>query len=95
MSVYFTGTDKVLVVSHGLTIRCFVMRFLHLTVEEFNTLVNPNNGDIIMLQRKEFMHYFPFPANYHIECPLKREYLYYSRGDRWAVRGFNLYPPDA
>jgi len=35
--------DKVLIVSHGLTIRCFVMRFLHLTVEEFDSMRNPAN----------------------------------------------------
>ena len=33
--------DRVLIVTHGLTIRCFVMRFLHLSVEEFDVLANP------------------------------------------------------
>jgi broad specificity phosphatase PhoE len=41
--------NKVLVVTHGLTIRCFVMRFLHLTVAEFDTMANPANCDIITL----------------------------------------------
>ncbi len=27
--------ERVLITTHGLTIRCFVMRFLHLTVEQF------------------------------------------------------------
>ena len=35
--------DKVLIISHGLTIRCFIMRFLHLTVEQFDTMRNPDN----------------------------------------------------
>jgi broad specificity phosphatase PhoE len=35
--------DKVLIISHGLTIRCFIMRFLHLTVEEFDSMGNPYN----------------------------------------------------
>ena len=35
--------DKVLIISHGLTIRCFVMRFLHLTVENFDSMRNPAN----------------------------------------------------
>jgi len=37
------SADRVLIVTHGLTIRCFVMRFLHLTVEQFDDLANPAN----------------------------------------------------
>ncbi len=44
---------RVLIVSHGLTIRCFVMRFLHLTVEEFEALANPGNAAIITIGPKE------------------------------------------
>ncbi len=39
--------ERVLVVTHGLTIRCFVMRFLHLTVEQFDEIANPANCDIV------------------------------------------------
>jgi broad specificity phosphatase PhoE len=46
-------TSRVLIISHGLTIRCFVMRFLHLTVEEFESIANPHNGDVITIQAKE------------------------------------------
>lgn len=42
-------TARVLIVTHGLTIRCFVMRFLHLSVEEFDSLANPSNCDVITL----------------------------------------------
>lgn len=38
-----------LIISHGMTIRCFVMRFLHLTVEQFDMMKNPANGDIITI----------------------------------------------
>jgi broad specificity phosphatase PhoE len=41
--------DRALITTHGLTIRCFVMRFLHLTVEQFDTIANPRNCDIISL----------------------------------------------
>ena len=41
--------DRVLIVTHGLTIRCFVMRFLHLSVEQFDSLANPANCDVITL----------------------------------------------
>jgi broad specificity phosphatase PhoE len=43
------NADRVLIVTHGLTIRCFVMRFLHLTVEEFDALANPDNCAIVTI----------------------------------------------
>jgi broad specificity phosphatase PhoE len=51
--------QRVLIVTHGLTIRCFVMRFLHLTVEQFERLANPDNCDVITLGSKA-----------DLECPL-------------------------
>jgi broad specificity phosphatase PhoE len=42
-------TDRVLIVTHGLTIRCFVMRFMHLTVEQFDSIANPENCAVITL----------------------------------------------
>ena len=42
-------SERVLIVTHGLTIRCFVMRFLHLSVEEFNVLANPANCAVVTL----------------------------------------------
>jgi broad specificity phosphatase PhoE len=41
--------ERALVVTHGLTIRCFVMRFLHLRVEDFDRLENPGNGEVVTL----------------------------------------------
>lgn len=38
-----------LIVMHGLTMRCFATRFMHLTVDQFETLANPKNGDIIRI----------------------------------------------
>lgn len=46
------STGRVLIVTHGLTIRCFVMRFLHLLVEEFDSLANPANCDVVTLADK-------------------------------------------
>lgn len=42
---------KVLIVSHGLTIRCFVMRFLHLSPEDFDRMANPENAAMIRIKR--------------------------------------------
>jgi broad specificity phosphatase PhoE len=47
------NAEKVLVVTHGLTIRCFVMRFLHLRVEQFDAMANPGNCDIVTLGLRE------------------------------------------
>jgi broad specificity phosphatase PhoE len=41
--------ERVLIVTHGLTIRCFVMRFLHLSVEEFDSLANPRNCAVVTI----------------------------------------------
>jgi broad specificity phosphatase PhoE len=46
-------TSNVLVVSHGITIRCFVMRYLHLQTEDFGKLRNPWNGDVITIGNRE------------------------------------------
>ncbi|CAN5561023.1 histidine phosphatase family protein [soil metagenome] len=43
---------KALIVFHGLAIRIFVMRFFHLTVEEFNLMRTPDNCDIITIGPK-------------------------------------------
>ncbi|MFF8292912.1 histidine phosphatase family protein [Streptomyces sp. NPDC016309] len=40
---------NVLLVTHGLTMRLFCMRWFHWTVAEFESLSNPRNGDVRML----------------------------------------------
>jgi broad specificity phosphatase PhoE len=42
-----------LIVMHGLTMRCFVTRFMHLTVDQFETLANPKNCDIVTIGHYE------------------------------------------
>lgn len=41
------SAQNVLVVTHGITIRCFAMRFVHLTVEQYEDLDNPGNCDVV------------------------------------------------
>lgn len=43
------GAERVLVVTHSLTIRCFVMRFLHLSVEDFDRMAGLENGAVVTL----------------------------------------------
>lgn len=44
---------NVLIVAHGMFIRCFVMRFLHLSHEDFLTMKDPDNTDIISIVPQE------------------------------------------
>jgi broad specificity phosphatase PhoE len=41
------------IVTHGMTIRLFLMRWYHWTVEEFELLSNPHNCQVVVLQRSE------------------------------------------
>lgn len=41
--------ERVLVVTHSLTIRCFVMRFLHLSVEDYDRMAGLENGAVVTL----------------------------------------------
>jgi broad specificity phosphatase PhoE len=44
-------------VSHGLAIRLILMRWLHWTVDKFETLANPDNCQMIKLRLNETNHY--------------------------------------
>jgi len=52
-SVQKTDSRKALIVTHGLALRVFVMRFLHLTVEQFDQMANPGNAEMITIARAE------------------------------------------
>jgi len=41
-----------LIVTHGLTLRLFLMRWFHWTVEEFENLRNPRNCQIVVMQKR-------------------------------------------
>ncbi len=41
-----------LIVTHGMTLRLFLMRWFHWTVEEFENLRNPRNGQVVLMQRE-------------------------------------------
>lgn len=48
---------NVVVVTHGLTMRLFCMRWFHWSVEYFESLENPSNGEPIVLVRQPDFHY--------------------------------------
>jgi broad specificity phosphatase PhoE len=42
--------ENILIVTHGIMVRCLVMRFLHLTVEQWTAIDNPENCDIVTIR---------------------------------------------
>ncbi|CAB9531099.1 mutase-like protein [Seminavis robusta] len=44
---------NVLIVTHGLTLRLFLMRWFQISVEEFEDMYNPDNGFMAVMERKE------------------------------------------
>src|SRR6185369_6206117 len=47
---------NVLIVTHGLTMRLFLMRWFHWTVEEFESLRNPKNCQIVVMEKQADNH---------------------------------------
>ncbi len=45
--------QNTVIVTHGMSIRLFLMRWFHWTVEEFEALANPENCEIIVLEKTE------------------------------------------
>src|SRR5215212_631719 len=44
--------QNTLIITHGLTLRLFLMRWFHWTVEEFQNLRNPRNCQVVIMQKK-------------------------------------------
>ena len=49
--------DSILIVTHGLTMRLFCMRWFHWSVEYFEALENPENGGYVVLERQPDLKY--------------------------------------
>lgn len=49
--------ENVLIVTHGMTIRLFLMRWFHWSVEEFELLRNPSNCQIVIMQKDSSERY--------------------------------------
>lgn len=49
--------EAAIIVSHGMTMRVFLMRFFHMTVEEFELLANPKNAEPFVLELQDDGHY--------------------------------------
>jgi broad specificity phosphatase PhoE len=52
-----TVEQNLVIVTHGLTMRLFCMRWFHWSVEYFESLENPENGDYVVLSRQPNLRY--------------------------------------
>ncbi len=57
-----TNPTNALFVTHGMTLRVILMRWFHMTVEEFEFLRNPKNAQFIVMELQENGRY-SFPTN--------------------------------
>lgn len=48
----FNYPKNTVIVAHGMTMRVFLMRWFHMTVEEFELMANPKNGEFFHLQKQ-------------------------------------------
>ena len=58
--------DTCVIVTHGLTMRVFLMRWFHWSVEEYDSLRNPPNGAVVSMKYNEHMD------KYHLENKLRK-----------------------
>lgn len=60
-----TFPRNAIIVSHGMTMRLFIMRWFHVSVEEFETWGNPKNCEVLLLERRD-------DEKYSLVTPLRR-----------------------
>lgn len=63
----FFFPDHVVIVSHGLTIRLLIMRWFHLSPEDFEKMRNPHNCEVFVMKLQSNNKYKltkPFPLKY-------------------------------
>ena len=63
--------ENCVLVTHGLTIRLFIMRFFHLTVEEFERMLAPKNCELVVLELQDDGHYHLITEMAYTEDPLR------------------------
>ncbi|WP_416439670.1 histidine phosphatase family protein [Phnomibacter sp. MR] len=72
---------NVIVVSHGMTVRLFLMRWFHWTVEEFETLRNPKNAEFIVMEQDAVT------GKYKLVTELKRKNTRPEDEYKWNIIG--------
>jgi broad specificity phosphatase PhoE len=56
--------DNTLIVTHGMTLRIFLMRWFHWTVEYFERVKNPGNAEVVVMERDN-------QGQYEVTTPLR------------------------
>ena len=84
------GSDpNVLIVCHGMTMRCFVSRFMHLTPEQFETIANPKNCDVYTIASVgDFTGTEKKTAKYQVEGEPQ-----FASG-KWGINGLKFRPKE-
>lgn len=70
---YKKCSDNFVIVSHGITIRLFLMRYFRWTVETFQDIWNPENCEHFILERE------PDSFNFDLKTPLRSNLNLYRR----------------
>lgn len=73
--------ENAVIVSHGMTVRLFLMRWFHWTVEEFETLRNPKNAEFIVMEQDELT------GKYKLVTELKRKNIRPDDEYTWSIIG--------
>jgi broad specificity phosphatase PhoE len=73
--------ENAVIVSHGMTVRLFLMRWFHWTVEEFETLRNPKNAEFIVMEQDEVT------GKYKLVTELKRKNIRPDDEYTWNIIG--------
>lgn len=50
--------ENAVIITHGMTIRLFIMKWFHMSVEDYEKLANPENCQLIVLERESNGKYF-------------------------------------
>lgn len=80
----FDYPPNAVIVSHGMTIRLFLMRWFRWTIEEFETLRNPKNCDIITMQLQ------PSTQKYILTTELKTKKIHTEDVYPWQILGARI-----
>jgi broad specificity phosphatase PhoE len=70
--------QNTVIVTHGMAIRLFLMRWYHWTVEEFELLANPSICELFVMEKQN-------NGKYTINHPIRRHEMVYHTY-RWPVK---------
>lgn len=85
---------NILVVCHGLTLRLLLMRYFHLSVEEFESSYNSQNAKLVVMERYVYndddADTDPFHSKYYCSITDSHQYGEYYKLNETAKEALNL-----